>query len=237
MILRDILGNVTVTLQRGLEILEKNSNEEKYEPEDTDPLVDGQIISESNDFKVQLTINIAGFWRPQYEFNLKAMELDDILVIKAHLRDAQEEIASLKAALESDRKTKSAFLSLTSASATNNQQIVAWNGPKGLVSASHFTISADSRTITLTQGGVYQIHCRLGQSNNANGQHLGILINGVEVAQCLQSDGNCYQNTAQITEVLEVVAGSTLTVRCGAANNSIAQPLQNRLSVVLLEAR
>ena len=83
---------------------------------------------------------------------------------------------------------------------------------------------------------MYQIHCRLGQTNNGNTQHLGLLINGIEIAQCLQSDANNHQNTAQITEVLEVTAAATLTVRCGAISNSIGQQLQNRLNIVLLEA-
>ena len=188
-----------------------------------------------------------------YEFNLQALECDELQGVKSHLRDAMEEIDSFKVALktrdsgmqeeirslkaELASRKKHAFLSLTSATPTANQQIVAWDGTRGLVSSSHFDISADARTITIKQPAVYQIHCRLGQSNTANSQHLGILINGIEIAQCLQSDGHSYQNTAQITEVLEVKAGATLTVRCGANSNSIGQQLQNRLSIVLLEAR
>jgi hypothetical protein len=239
--------------QTSLENLDQDS--EKVEAKDTDPSVDGTLISVSSIFKLDLTINVAGLWRPQYEFNLQALELNDIEVVKAHLRDAMEEIKSLKVALESrdameemqeeieslraelELKTKGAFLSLSSSTATPNQQVVSWNGARGLVSASHFDISADARIITIKQRGVYQIHCRLGQTNNGNCQHLGILINGVEIAQCLQSDANNHQNTAQITEVLEVAAGSTLTVRCGAISNSIANQLQTRLNIVLLEAR
>jgi hypothetical protein len=220
---------------------------------DADPTVDGSIIPGSNIFKLELVINFAGLWRPRYEFNLQALEVDELAVVKAHLRDAmeeinslkvesresmeemQEEIQSLKAELAA--KQSGAFLSLSSATATSNQQMVSWKGNRGLVSSSHFDISADARSITIKKSGVYQIHCRLGQTNNANCQHLGILINGVEIAQCLQSDSGGHQNTAQITEVLEVAAGATLTVRCGANSNSIAQQLQNRLNIVLLEAR
>ncbi len=229
----------------------------KVDVKDTHPSVDGSIISGSNIFKLELTINVAGLWRPQYEFNLQALELDVLVVVKSHLRDVMEQIKSLKVALlesidsmegmqgeiqslkEADlaSKKKGAFLSLTSATITGNQQIVAWNGTRGLVSSSHFDISADSRTIAIKQPGVYQIHCRLGQNNNTNGYHLGFLINGIEIAQCLQSEANNHQNTAQITEVLEVTAGAILTVRCGAASRSIGQQLQNRLNIVLLEAR
>ncbi len=212
--------------------------------------MDGSI-TELNIFKLKITIHISSLWRPQYEFNLQALELDGMEVVKAHIRDANEEIKSLKAEsqhsiismqeeIQSLRtelgSKKTAFLSLTSVHTTANQQIVVWKGPSGLFSASHFAISDDARTVTVKQRGVYQIHCRLGQSNNTNCQHLGILINGTEIAQCLQADGHCYQNTAQITEVLEITAGATLTVRCGANAGTVAQPLQNRLNIVLLEA-
>jgi hypothetical protein len=238
-----------------LEILDQDTS--KVDVKDTHLSVDGIIISGSNIFKLELMINVAGLWRPRYEFNLQALELDDLAVVKSHLRDAMEQIKSLNVALQESSdsmegmkveiqslkeadpasKKKGAFLSLTSATITGNQQIVAWNGTKGLVSSSHFDISADSRMIAIKQPGVYQIHCRLGQVNNANGNHLGILINGIEIAQCLQSDVSNHQNTAQITEVLEVTAGAILTVRCGAISNSIGQQLQNRLNIVLLEAR
>ena len=225
----------------------------KADAKDTDPSVDGSIISGSNIFKLQLTINVAGLWQPRYEFNLQALELDGLEVVKAHLRDAMEEINSSKAARESldsemqeeirslkaelASKQKGVFLSLTSATATVDKQIVAWDGTRGLVSSSHFDISADARMITIKQAGVYQIHCRLGQANNAHVQHLGILINGIEIAQYLQSDGFNNQNTAQITEVLEIKAGAILTVRSGADVSSTGQQLQNRLNIVLLEAR
>ncbi len=219
----------------------------KADAKDTDSSLDGFVIAQSNVFKLDLTINFAGLWRPQYEFNLQALELDDLEVVKARLRDAMEEIKSLKVesrdtmegirSLKELESKKSAYLSLASAKATTNQQIVVWNGTRGLVSASHFDVSADDQTVTITQRGVYQIHCRLGQANNTNGQHLSILINGAVIAQCLQADASNYYNTTQITEVLEIAAGATLTVRCGASNSSIAQPLHNRLNIVLLEAR
>jgi hypothetical protein len=67
-------------------------------------------------------------------------------------------------------------------------------------------------------------------------QTLAILIDGAEVAQCLQPDAGGHHGTAQITEVLEVAAGATLTVGCGVGGGSVGQQLQNRLSVVLLQA-
>jgi hypothetical protein len=220
--------------QRGLETLDQDSGEDIDVTKESDPSVDGFVSPDSSTFKLQLVISIAGLWQPTYDFHLKAIKLDDIEVVKSHLRDAMEEIKTLKAG-KTD-KPAHAFLSLTSSTPTAYQQIVPWNGPKGLQTSSHFDISADNRTISIKHRGVYQIHCRLGQSSNGNGHCIGLLIDGAEIAQCLQSDANNYQNTAQITEILEVAAGAALTVRCGANSNSLGAHLQNRLSVVLLQA-
>ena len=216
--------------QKGLEILNLGFDDVVH---DYEPSVDGFVSPDSSTFKLHLVISIAGLWQPTFDFHLKSIELDEIEVVKSHLRDAMEEINTLKAEAG---KSAHAFLSLTASSEVGNQQIVQWDGPKGLHTSSHFDISADYTTITIKQDGVYQIHCRLGQTNSQNAQHLGLLINGAEIAQCLQSDANGYQNTAQITEILEVAAGAALTVRCGANSNSIGVHLQNRLSVALLHA-
>ena len=224
-------------MQTGLENLNQNPRGEKPDIKDTDPSVDGFIVRESSTFKLLLTLNIGGLWRPQYEFVLQALALDEIEVVKALLRDAMEEIQTLKAAAQPKIPVQqNAFLSLSSAAAMAYQQIVAWNGPQGLISVSHFAVSADHCNITVKLRGVYQIHCRLGQCNTCNGQYLSLLINAVEIAQCLQSDGHNYQNTAQITEVAEIAAGATLQVRCGAEGSSIGQHLQTHLSIVLLQA-
>ncbi len=81
-------------MQTGLEILDYDTG--KADVKDTDPSVDGSI-TESNIFKLKITIHIKSLWRPQYEFNLQALELDDMEVVKAHLCDANEEIKSLMA--------------------------------------------------------------------------------------------------------------------------------------------
>jgi hypothetical protein len=197
---------------------------------DTDPSIDATMVA--GNLKLKLTINISGLWRPQFEFVLKAMELDTIEVLKAHLRDAQDEIKALK-----ETKHACVYLSVCSQTSIGYQQLVTWNGTTtNLITDTHFERSADTTTITIKKRGVYQINCRLGQTNSSNCQCLTLLINGSAIARCLQADANGYQNTAHITEVLEIAAGSTLTVQCGADGSSLADQLQNRLSIVLLHA-
>jgi len=95
-------------------------------------------------------------------------------------------------------------------------------------------LSADNKQVNFIKSGLYQIHVRLGGTNSGNTQHLGLQVNGVDVAQCLQSDGNSYQNTAQITEILQILERDVVQVRCGCNNNSIAVALQTRLSILML---
>jgi hypothetical protein len=126
------------------------------------------------------------------------------------------------------------YLSLSSQQACANQQYVVWGGAnRRVIPSSHFTIAGNNK-ITFVKSGVYQVHVRLAQTNSTNAQHLGILLDGVEVAQCVQSDANSHQNTAQITEILEINAGSYIQVRCGANSNSSANPLQTRLFILVL---
>jgi len=82
---------------------------------------------------------------------------------------------------------------------------------------------------------LYQIHVRLGRTNTANSQSLVLQLNGSDLALCTQSDAHGHQNTAQITEIVLLDAGSVLTVACGANNNSIGEALKTRFTAVLLQ--
>jgi hypothetical protein len=140
-----------------------------------------------------------------------------------------------KGVLENGEEFGLAYISLSSQQACANQHYVVWNGTgHSKTRPSHFTLSADNSKITIVKSGLYQVHVRLAQTNSLNTQHLGLLHDGVEIAQCLQSDGNAHQNTAQITEIVEIQAGSYIQVRCGANSNSLPSPLQSRLFILLL---
>jgi hypothetical protein len=222
-------------LQKGLEILNQDSGKERNEGKDSDPTVDGFVSPDSSTFKLHLVISIAGSWQPTYDFHLKSIKLDDIEVVKSHVRDAMEEINTLKA--EAAKPTH-AFLSLTASSAVGNQQIVKRDGPKGLHTSSHFDISADYATIAIKQDGVYQIHCRLGQSNTGN-QHVGILIDGVKSHNaCRAFGGHFFGGHGLFGGHQHFADHRDPQRRCRSSPHSAVrgQQLQNRLSVVLLQA-
>ena len=177
---------------------------------------------------------MSGHWQPQYEFVLSPLKLDGMEILKAQLRDAHDDIQSLK-----ESKRQCVYLSLGSDVAAGNQGLVPWNSPlhsgRSAQSVnSHFEISDDFKTIIFRVGGVYHINCRLAQQNQGNAQFLSILVDGQAVAQSPQADGHSYLNTAQITEILRIGAGSALSVRYGADSGTSAEALMNRLTVLLL---
>jgi hypothetical protein len=83
----------------------------------------------------------------------------------------------------------SAFLSLSSQTATPHLQAVAWNGMQSrILNHSHFKLSEDQKTITFKVSGVYQVHCRL--AHTLNSQCLTLQIDGADAAQCPQHNEN-----------------------------------------------
>lgn len=59
-----------------------------------DPTVD--FIIEDSDVALVLTLSMGGVWNPEFRFNLLPVGLEKTDVLEAQLRDAQEEIESLK---------------------------------------------------------------------------------------------------------------------------------------------
>lgn len=139
--------------------------------------------------------------------------------------------------IESGTVSECFYLSLSSQQSCSNQQYVVWNGQhtgRHLLS-SQFTLSPDNARVTFSKAGLYQIHVRLAQTNSLNSQYLSLQLNGSDIAQCVQVDGGGYQNTAQITEILQIAQGNYIQVRCNANSGSLANNLQTRLTVVLLK--
>jgi hypothetical protein len=177
-----------------------------------------------------------------YRFLLAPKEVAKIDELESKLADAFEKIQELEIQVKVPKKkqTTAAYASLSAASATGNGSVVSWNGQTTgpavrTFTPSHFALSGDQRILTVLRRGLYQVHVRLGQTNNGNTASLLLRLNGGNLAQCVQSDGSNHQNTPQITEIVMLEAGSALTVVCGANGNSLGDILKNRFSVLLLE--
>lgn len=139
------------------------------------------------------------------------------------------------------------YLSVSSGqtSACVNRQMVQWNGLKPDVAPrSHFALSTDRHTVTIAQAGIYQVHVRLAgtQSGSSGSIASGVtlLVNGVEFAQCVQTDTPrdvhrqiSYLNSAHISEILPMTQNATLQVRCP-FSESFATELTSRLTILYL---
>ena len=199
---------------------------------DSDPKIDASITSEG--LKLKLTIDLLEDWKPEYDFVLSPLELDGMEFLKAQLRDARDEILSLKKA-----QRECVYLSVSSDIATDSKELVSWNirllfgrSPKSF--SRYFCFFKNCERLVFRVGGVYQINCRLAQQNTDTSQFLSILVDGEVVAQSPQADGLRYLNAAHVSEILRIEADSSLSVRCGASDGSSREASMNRLSVLLL---
>jgi hypothetical protein len=84
------------------------------------------------------------------------------------------------------------------------------------------------------RAGTYQINVRLAGCNTQNGQCLRLQKNGEDIAQCHQSDGNNYQNTAQLLEIMTVDANVVFQVRCEMNANLLAVKNASRFTILRL---
>ena len=187
-----------------------------------------------------LTLNMYGVWHPEYVFSLLPVGLEKVDVLEAQTRDLQEECAQLRALVaqqaEASRTATAAFLSISSAVACANGQVVVWNAPAPReISASHFDLSTDYKQVTILVDGVYQVQVRLAVTNSGNSQQSIVLqLNGAGVAGCTQGDANGYQNTPQLFEMMRLQEGDTLQVRCNANGNSLNVALANRFTITFV---
>mmetsp|Transcript_1756 Transcript_1756/g.3609 ORF Transcript_1756/g.3609 Transcript_1756/m.3609 type:complete len:304 (+) Transcript_1756:55-966(+) len=225
-------GAVLAFLKKALELVSEEDEEDEAKTNQDDPQVD--LDQADGEMVLTLVLSVmGGIWKPEFVFALLPVGLEKVDMLEAKVRDAQEEIESLRAQLAAG--SAPAYLSISSATACGSQQMVAWDAAAPVViPASHFELSADKQRVTVLKDGVYQVYVRLSGTNNTNGQALGLQVNGVEVAQCTQSDNGSHQNTPQIHEWMSLKANDTLQVRCGANSNSLAVANANRFTMVYL---
>lgn len=223
---------VVAFLKKAFELI--LDSDENLETERDDPKVD--FILEEEDIYLMLTLSMGGVWKPEFVFNLLPVGLDKIDILEAKLRDAQDEIEALKIELnEKSDKSEISFLSLSSITSCPNQQMVQWNGtvPR-VITAETYSVSTDNRQVTVLKRGVYQVQIRLSGTSNTNTAHMGLQVNGADIAQCIQSDGNNHQNSPQIFEILRLNVNDILQVRCGANGYSLEVALANRFTILYL---
>lgn len=205
------------------------SNEDKNEPDLDLQMTRGEAI-------LTLTVSMGGIWRPKFVFALLPVGLDKLDIIEAKLRDAHEEIEVLKArAAEADGLEIVRFFSVSSQTACGHLQIVQWDAPAPReIPETLFQISADNRQVTILKTGVYQVYVRLGGNNTSNSNFVSLQLNGVDAAQCTQSDANGYQNSPQMTEIMRLKRKDVLQVKWNGNSNALDVVNANRFTIMLL---
>ncbi|KAJ1427783.1 hypothetical protein B484DRAFT_450172 [Ochromonadaceae sp. CCMP2298] len=222
-------GAVLAFLKKALELLSEQEEDAKTSADD--PQVD--LDQADGEMVLTLTLSMGGIWKPEFVFALLPVGLEKVDMLEAKVRDAQEEIESLRAQLAAG--SAPAYLSISSATACANQQMVTWDAAAPVaITASHFELSADKKQVTVLKEGLYQVNVRLAGTNYSNTQSLGLQVNAVEVAQCTQSDANGHQNSPQLHELMILKANDTLQVRCGADGHSQAVAEANRFTMLYL---
>jgi len=226
---------VLAFLQKGLEFIDEAVLDEDRKAEKDDPCVDLLMID--GEAILKLVLSISGIWKPEFAFTLLPLALEKVDILNAQLRDALEEIDELRNEIAESVVQRPAYLSLCSQQACGLNQMIVWNGtvPK-TITESHFSLAYNNTQVTILESGLYQVYVRVaGQNNgNGNGQSLGLQRNGVDIANCFQADGNNYQNTMQLLEIVELNAKDVLQVRCGANSNSLASTTGTRFSIQFL---
>ncbi len=143
--------------------------------EDVKTSMDGVV--NKTDFILSMQLHVTRSWRPVYQFTLTPISLNPTDVFLAKQRDTNEEIGQMRQEMalmrqlismlvSANERRSFAFLSLDSISACSGGNNVTWNEVAGarMITASHFELSADQRSVTVKVPGVYQVQCRLTAS-------------------------------------------------------------------------
>ena len=102
---------------------------------DSDPEVD--LVQDEGEMVLTLTLSMGSVWKPEYVINLLPVGLEKVDMLEAKLRDAQDEIETLRAM----KVTRPAVLSISSKTACANQQMVVWDAVSPcIVTKTHFKL-------------------------------------------------------------------------------------------------
>lgn len=149
------------------------------------------------------------------------------------LRGSQRE---LQRKLETVQIGGPVYMSVSSASAAAQNAYIQWNGETPVVvPASHFRLSDSKREVTILQAGVYQVNVHLRHRNTSQGAVTSLFLNGNVIYSCSQTDGNAWNNSIHMLEILNLRVNDKLRVRTDANYGTSGAPLEDRLSLLLLK--
>jgi hypothetical protein len=170
-----------------------------------------------------------------YTFEFLPVAREQMDVMESLLRDAQDEIAELKAELNQRQYPALEVIYLRSSTACEIDQYVQWDVPRTPPSDGYFElVSSDRRSIIVKQEGIYQISARLTNSDSSGSCTLQLHLNGQVVAQAYCGQETGYNNSVSLTEIIQLDPNSRLQIYHTGNEPSYAEPTFSHFSVVKL---
>jgi len=108
---------------------------------------------------LSMLIDFGGMWRQECMFELRSVPLEPVDILSAQLRDAQDEIASLKQAMmqiQQEKPKGASFAVLEGRWSSQSGHSCKWEEVKGS-DTSLVTVSKDGTGITVNKAGWYQV--------------------------------------------------------------------------------
>lgn len=172
-----------------------------------------------------------------YTFGMQPVEREEVDILKAQLHDAQEEITILGievAELKRCKALQPVLISLRSSTECTEGQFVAWDTHEHNTDEGVFRRSEDTKTITVLQGGFFQVSVRLTDSSRGTHRKTSLFINGGEVAACHIGEANGYNKSATINDVFLLDNDANLQVHHTSNTPSNADVKTNNFTIIKL---
>ena len=196
---------------------------------------------EGNTLHMKLCMFLDDDYCPVVTLPLQLKDVDATERLAGRLRDAEEEIARMRAALALAQAAAKTFcvpsLSLRTTQVVSNSTLLQWNtAVAGVTCPDVFALDqGDTSIVRVRVRGVYQLHVTVAQQNSSNGQYMTVLVNGQERCRAYQADGSTYVNQVTMFDILDLNADDAITVRPYASSSTHADALANRLNLTLLQ--
>ena len=198
-------------------------------------------VGEGNTLHMKLCMFLDDDYCPVVTLPLQLKDVDATERLAGRLRDAEEEIARVRAALALAQAAVKNFcvpsLSLRTTQVVSNSTLLQWNtAVAGVTCPDVFALDqGDTSVVRVRVRGVYQLHVTVAQHNTGNGNYMTVLVNGQERCRAFDANGNGYRNQVTIFDILDLNADDAITVRPYASSGTCADALANRLNLSLLQ--
>jgi hypothetical protein len=196
-------------------------------------------VGEGNALALKLCIFLDEDYCPVVTLHLQPKAVDATERLAARLRDAEEEIVRMRAALAqaAARSVGIPALSLRTTHAVVAGTLLQWNtAVAGVTCPDVFGLDqGDATVVRVRVRGVYQLHVTVTTRNTANGQYMTVLVNGQERCRSYEGSNNGYWTQVIVFDILELNANDAITVRPYDNSGTHSDALGNRFNLTLLQ--